>query len=52
LTRSIPNLKFNALVGDWNSLGPELNAYGDIVGGSGFILDELQHNARLSNSYS
>ena len=41
LSGCIPNLEFDIFVFDGDSFGTELNTDGDVVGGAGFVFDEL-----------
>ena len=46
----IPYLKFDIFILYGYGFGTKLNADGDIMGGSGFVFDELKDDAGLANA--
>ena len=50
LSGSIPNLKFYIFVLNMGGFSSKLDADGDIMGVSGFVLDELQDNAGFAHT--
>ena len=45
LACSVPNLEFDVFIFDGDGFGTEFNADSNIVGSSGFSLNELKYNA-------
>ena len=50
LSCGVPDLQLDVLVVYLDGLGPEFHPDGDIVRETCLVLDELQHNARLSDA--